>query len=80
MAGLPVQHMSVQGLSVPRLGHEQLDKAKRLTDLEALTGGEGCLVLAWRPVGPEHAASVGVTLQTTVRPCCGSRCTVAVVA
>ena len=33
--------MSVQGLSVPRLGHEQLDKAKRLTDLEALTGGGG---------------------------------------
>ena len=41
--------MSVQGLSVPRLGHEQLDKAKRLTDLEALTGGMG----VWRwPGGP----------------------------
>ena len=42
--------MSVQGLSVPRLGHEQLDKAKRLTDLEALTGG-GRGVWCW-PGGP----------------------------
>lgn len=41
--------MSVQGLSVPRRGHEQLDKAKRLTDPEALTGGWG----VWRwPGGP----------------------------
>ncbi|VFV32211.1 Hypothetical predicted protein [Lynx pardinus] len=66
--------MSVQGLSVPRLGHEQLDKAKRLTDLEALTGwGGGGLALAWRPVGPEHAASVGVTLQTTGGAAWGAR-------